>query len=289
MYLISCQFHSQTFPFPQWEGTRSAWLRHPEIGAVRLVTSRAPATRCVVGNLEVGSGAGKSQTPCSLAAMATESGGGGTAGVSTTKADSHVPIFDNTFKSYREYRRRCEVYKQKMELAGRAKETVFNLVTLMTGRAWDLVEDLDVEQLSNEGYQKVFERLDKGFQFDPLTELPGDFEKFFMSLSRKQGQTLQDYTQEFTPAERRLHEDHSSGGLARESPRMVLPSEKWSFEGAEAYGFEFSWTCQAGPRQCAEDDELRHWAGHEVRRVEMDEIQGPSDVQRRDLHIVSMA
>ena len=215
MYLISCQFHSQTFPFPQWEGTRSAWLRHPEIGAVRLVTSRAPATRCVVGNPEVGSGAGKSQTPCSLAAMATESGGGGTAGVSTTKADSHVPIFDNTFKSYREYRRRCEVYKQKMELAGRAKETVFNLVTLMTGRAWDLVEDLDVEQLSNEGYQKVFERLDKGFQFDPLTELPGDFEKFFMSLSRKQGQTLQDYTVEFTPAERRLHEDHSSGGLAQ--------------------------------------------------------------------------
>ena len=77
-----------------------------------------------------------------------------------------------------------------MELAGRGKETVFNLVTLMTGRAWGLVEDLAVEQLSNGGYRKVFERLDKGFQFDPLTELPGDFEKFSMSLTRKQGQTL---------------------------------------------------------------------------------------------------
>ena len=170
--------------------------------------------------------------------MATESGGGGTAGVSTTKADSHVPIFDNTAKSYREYRRRCEVYKQKMELAGRAKETVFNLVTLMTGRAWDLVEDLDVEQLSNDGYRKVFERLDKGFQFDPLTELPGDFEKFFMSLSRKQGQTLQDYTQEFTHAERRLRTIHQvdlpekvrawfflrRSGLSKEQRLMVLSS-----------------------------------------------------------------
>ena len=70
---------------------------------------------------------------------------------------------------------------------------------------------------------------------------------------------------------------------------MVLPSEEWSFEGAEAYGFEFSGTCKAGPRQCAEDNELRHWARHEVGRVEMDKNQGLSDVQRRDLHFVSMA
>eukprot|EP00435_Cladocopium_sp_Y103_P023595 s669_g5.t1 len=162
----------------------------------------------------------------------------GPTGVSTSKADSHVPIFDNTAKNYREYRRRCEVYRQKMELAGRGKETVFNLVTLMTGRSWDLVEDLDVEQLSNDGYTKVFARLDKGFQFDPLTELPGDFEKFFMSLNRKQGQTLQDYTQEFAHAERRLRTIHKvdlpekvrawfflrRSGLTKEQRLMVLSS-----------------------------------------------------------------
>ena len=70
------------------------------------------------------------------------------------------------------------------------------------------MEDLDVEQLANDGYKKVFERLDKGFQFDPLTELHGDFERFFISLNRRAGQTLQDYTQEFTHAERRLRTIH---------------------------------------------------------------------------------
>ena len=42
------------------------------------------------------------------------------------------------------------------------------------------MEDLGVELLANDGYKKVFERLDKGFQFDPLTELHGDFERFFI-------------------------------------------------------------------------------------------------------------
>jgi len=174
--------------------------------------------------------------------MATEAASTGLAptGVNTTKADSHVPVFDNVSKNYLEYRRRCEVYKQKMEMAGRGKETIFNPVILMTGRSRDLVEDLDVEQLANDGYKKVFERLDKGFQFDPLTELPGDFERFFMSLKRRAGQTLQDYTQEFTHAERRLRTIHKvdlpekvkawfflrRSGLSCEQRLMVLSSRR---------------------------------------------------------------
>lgn len=159
-------------------------------------------------------------------------------GVSTTRADSHVPMFDNTAKNYPEYRRRCEVYRQKMELAGRSKETIFNLVTVMSGRSWDLVEDLDVSELSNDGFKKVFERLDKAFQFDPLTELPGDFEKFFITMNRRAGQTLQDYTQEFTYSERRLRTIHKvdlpdkvkawfflrRSGLSKEQRLLVLSS-----------------------------------------------------------------
>lgn len=151
-----------------------------------------------------------------------------------------MPVFDNQAKNYREFRRRCEVYKQKMDLvlAGRGKETIFNLITLLYGRSWDLVEDLDVQQLSDNGFQKVFDRLDKAFQFDPLTELPSDFEKFFISLSRRTGQTLQDYTQEFTHAERRLRTIHKvdlpekvkawyflrRSGLSKEQRLMVLSS-----------------------------------------------------------------
>ena len=47
------------------------------------------------------------------------------------------------------------------------KKTVFNLATLMTGRAWDLVEDIPMDVLQSEdGFKRVFERLDKGFKFD---------------------------------------------------------------------------------------------------------------------------
>ena len=55
----------------------------------------------------------------------------------TGKADSHVPVFTNIQKDYREYRERAELYRKKMEFAGRQQEVVFNLVTLMTGRDWD--------------------------------------------------------------------------------------------------------------------------------------------------------
>ena len=171
--------------------------------------------------------------------MATEgAAASGVTGINASKADSNVPVLDSSAKNYREYRRRCKVYRQKMELAGRGKETVFNLVTMMTGRSWDLVEDLDVEQLSTDGFNKVFRRLDRGFQFDPLTELPGDFKRFFISLSRKHGHTLQDYTHEFTNAERRLRSTHKvdlpeklkawyflrKSGLTKEQRLMVLSS-----------------------------------------------------------------
>lgn len=130
------------------------------------------------------------------------------------------------------------MYKQKMELANQSKETIFNLVTVMTGRAWDLVEDLDVDQLADNEFKKVFDRLDKHFQFEPMTELPGDFEKFFINLNRRAGQTLQDYTQDFTHAERRLRTIHQvdlpekvkawyflrRSGLSKEQRLMVLSS-----------------------------------------------------------------
>lgn len=51
-------------------------------------------------------------------------------------------------------------------------------------------------------------RLDSGFRYDPLTELPDDFETFFVKLQRKGGQTLQDYMTDFTKAERRLKNSH---------------------------------------------------------------------------------
>ena len=153
------------------------------------------------------------------------------------RLDSYVPTFDNQQKNYREFRKRCELYRRKMQMGNRQSETVFNIVTLLQGKAWDLVEDFSVEQLAAENaFEAVFARLDSGFTYDPLTELPDDFELFFIKLQRKGGQTLQDYMTDFTKAERRLKNSHQvelpekvkawwflrRSGITREQRQMIL-------------------------------------------------------------------
>ena len=106
--------------------------------------------------------------------------GSGQGSMNTAKLGNYVPVFSNVQKEYREYRKRVELYRWKMELGKRQAETAYNLVTMMTGKSWDLVEDLSPEQLASED----------GFD---LTELPDDFEQYFVKLQRKNQQTLQDY------------------------------------------------------------------------------------------------
>ena len=48
----------------------------------------------------------------------------------------------------------------------------------------------------------------RGFKFDELTELPEDFENFFVRLQRRGNQTLQDYAMEYSHAERQLRVTH---------------------------------------------------------------------------------
>ena len=67
------------------------------------------------------------------------------------------------------------------------------------------MEDLTVEDLAkSEAYATVFERLDAAFKFDAMTELPSDFESYFVKMQRKNGQTLQEYQAEYLHTERRL-------------------------------------------------------------------------------------
>ncbi|CAJ1379598.1 unnamed protein product, partial [Effrenium voratum] len=130
---------------------------------------------------------------------------------------------DATYSNdYREYRKRCTIYRKKMELAGRSKETAFNIITMLTGKACDLVEDLDMERLAEDGgYDMIFERLDRGFKHEPLTELPDDFENFFVKLQRRPGETMQEYAAEFARSQRRLQNTHRV-----ELPEKVL---SWMF------------------------------------------------------------
>ncbi len=155
----------------------------------------------------------------------------------TGKADNYVPTFSGRQSDYREFRKRCDIYSAKMKLAKRQSETVFNIVTLLAGRAWDVVEDLTVEELSaTDAYEKVFGRLDATFKFEPITELPADFESFVIGLQRRGGQTVQEYQTEFMRVERRLTNTHKiqlpekvrawwflrRSGLSKEQRQLVL-------------------------------------------------------------------
>ena len=96
-----------------------------------------------------------------------------------------------------------------MRLAKRENETVFNIVMSLKGQAWDCIKDLSIEGFSKDtAYKTVFDRLDKAFKFDPLTELPADFEAYFVKLQRKGGQTAQQYQTKYMHVERRLTSAH---------------------------------------------------------------------------------
>lgn len=155
----------------------------------------------------------------------------------TGKADNYVPTFSGRQSDYREFRKRCDIYSAKMKIAKRQSETVFNIATLLAGRAWDVVEDLTVDELSApDAYDKVFGRLDATFKYEPITELPSDFESFFIGLQRRGGQTVQDYQTEFMRVERRLTNTHKiqlpekvrawwflrRSGLSKEQRQLVL-------------------------------------------------------------------
>ena len=88
-----------------------------------------------------------------------------------------------------------------------------------------------------ESFEKIFERLDKRFRYDPLTELPDDFEAYFIKLQRRSNQTLQEWSAE--SASRAATDDDSRRDPPREDPCLVLPEEEWREQGAEtAYPHE---------------------------------------------------
>ena len=155
----------------------------------------------------------------------------------TGKADQHVPTFSGKQSDYKEFRRRCDIYAAKMKIAKRQNETVFNLVTLMSGQAWDCVEDMTVDDFAKDNaYDLVMARLDRAFQYEAMTELPQDFENYFVKMQRKAIQTLQEYQAEYLHIERRLTSVHKidlpekirswwflrRSGLTKEQRQLVL-------------------------------------------------------------------
>ena len=141
----------------------------------------------------------------STAAPSTSAPQGSSGGAYTAKAHEFIPEFSGKAIDYKEYRKRLMLYDRKMDLAGRKKETAFNVLSSLKGRAWDSCEDLSMEQLEGEnGMTEILRRLDTVFKFDAITELPNDFESFFIILTRKRHETMQEYMANFERQLRKL-------------------------------------------------------------------------------------
>ena len=54
--------------------------------------------------------------------------GEGNQAVNTARLDNYVPTFNNVQKDYREFRKRAEIYKKKMDLGNRGSEVVQTLL-----------------------------------------------------------------------------------------------------------------------------------------------------------------
>ena len=120
--------------------SKRLWLCHPENNLLRWSGTSCALIPRVCANLEVGSRAGLSAGDALDAVpMATEAASTGLAPTASQHHQGRFPCscLRQCLQELLEYRRRCEVYKQKMEMAGRGKETIFNPVILMTGRSWD--------------------------------------------------------------------------------------------------------------------------------------------------------
>ena len=80
-----------------------------------------------------------------------------------------------------------------MELTSRKVEAVLNLIGSLTGTAWKLVEDFNLDDASKDtAFKDLLKKLDAAFQYDSRVQLPNDFDNYF-NLNRSPGQTLLEY------------------------------------------------------------------------------------------------
>ena len=129
---------------------------------------------------------------------------GQTVGVETMK-DTYIPIFNNSPGDYKEWRSRINLYRRKLDLQGKSKEAMINLLTSLSGVSWKQVEH-NVENFieDKDGFDKVLAVLDKAFKYDDRVEMPRALEKFFYTMGRRGDQTLMAYCADHREALRQL-------------------------------------------------------------------------------------
>eukprot|EP00913_Durusdinium_trenchii_P003467 g3210.t1 len=78
-----------------------------------------------------------------------------------------------------------------MSLSKRQGEAILNLLGSLSGTAWKLCEDFNIDKAEDpEALSQILKILDGSFQYDSNVEMPADFSAYFENLARKPGQTL---------------------------------------------------------------------------------------------------
>ena len=127
----------------------------------------------------------------------------------------------------------------RMNMTKRGHEAILNLVGSLTGVAWKVAEAYDLEDLEKKPAEDHFNRLlkllDAAFEYDSRVQLPADFDRYFVTLQRRPGQTLLQYVTEHDECLRRLS-DHKidlpkavqgwhllrKAGLTREQKQLIM-------------------------------------------------------------------
>ena len=104
-----------------------------------------------------------------------------------TYAEEHLhPSGHNKHGDYREWRQRIGLYRRKLELQGKGKEAVLNVLTSLHGVAWRQLEPKVETILAKEkgAFDLIFNELDSTFRYNEDVEMPRAFEKFFYGITR---------------------------------------------------------------------------------------------------------
>ena len=149
--------------------------------------------------------------------------------------DKDVPKFKGAISKYPEYRKRMILYLIKCEIEGGKKLEVCptNLISGLSGSAWDETEGMDMTELKGAtGFAKIQKLLDEAFKYKARTEMHHLWDDYIYGFRRSRKMTLQEYIGKCRHYQRRIEAMKTKDGI-----EMKLPEELYGWLLVRRGGF----------------------------------------------------
>ena len=103
--------------------------------------------------------------------------------------------FDGKATSYRDFRRRMELFAKLCKRRGTdcEAEGALTLLQCLPRCCWDATRHIALDELENEGMTKLIGALDKLYRYDDSVEAPLRCKEYFEKFSRRPDETLNEY------------------------------------------------------------------------------------------------